>query len=947
MAQVNVQGQWRTLPYVMPINPIHIALTYTGRVLIVAGSGNNPAVTDFRAAVWDPGTGTIYTQPVGWDMFCNGMVALPDGRIFINGGNFKYDPFWGEPRNAIFDPVTSVFTDVENMAHGRWYPTVTVLGDGRVLSVSGLKETGGTNTAVEIYTVGSGWSQEYQGTWTPPLYPRMHLLTNGRVAVVGPQRQVKVFDLATKTWTAGPSTIHTSARSYGTSVLLPLKPSEGYKSRIMIMGGGNPATNTTEILDMSAATPQWVSGPAMSQGRIEMNATILPNGKVLAMGGSVNDEDVATASYNADLYDPAINTFSSAGRNAFPRLYHSGSLLLPDATVALLGGNPQRGSYENRIEIYSPAYLFATNGSPAVRPVISGAPAAFDYGTTFQVQTPDAASIASVVLVRPGASTHAFDMDQRLVQLSFTKGTGVLTVTAPPNGNVAPPGYYMLFVLNSAGVPSVATFVRARTDSVLPTAPGTLTATANGTQSTLTWTAASDNVGVTGYRVERCQGSGCSNFVQIATVTGLSYVNSGLAATTSYSYRVRATDASGNAGPYSNVATATTGGGGFSLSASPASQTVARGATTTYSVTVTPDAAFTGTVTFSATGLPANASASFNPPSLSPSGVSTLTVSTSASTPAGSYPLTIRGTSGPLTRTAAVTLVVSASQPPTATITRPSGNVTINPGGVVSFAGSGTDPDGSITSYSWSFPGGTPSTSTVASPGNVTYSTPGTYTASLTVTDNSGATSSPATRTVTIADFSLSASPSSRSVSPGAGTTYNATVTPGTGFTGTVGFSVTGLPTGASATFNPTSVTTSGQTTLTISTSTSTPGGSYSVAIRGTSGTATRTATVTLVVVGNFSIQVTPASRTIAPAGGTNYTVTVTSQGFSGTITLSVAGLPKFATANFTPSSLVNAGISTLAINSNKKVERGTYQLTITGTGGSLTRSTTTTLVVQ
>jgi hypothetical protein len=407
-----------------------------------------------------------------------------------------------------------------------------------------------------------GWSPEYQANWTPALYPRMHLLPDGRVVAAGSQRQTRIFDPVTNTWSTGPYTVYGATRPYGTSVLLPLKPGDGYKARVMILGGGNPATATTEILNLSAATLQWVNGPAMSQGRIEMNATILPNGKVLAMGGSLNDEDATTASYNADLYDPAANTFSSAGMSAYPRLYHSSSLLLPDGTVALLGGNPQRGSYGNRIEIYSPAYLFAASGSPAVRPVITGAPATFDYGTTFQVQTPDAANIGSVVLVRPGASTHAFDMEQRLVHLLFTKQSGVLAVTAPPNGNVAPPGYYMLFVLNASGVPSMATFVRARTDTVRPTAPGTLTASASGTQIALTWTAASDNVGVTRYRIERCQGAGCSTFTQIATATGLSYVNSGLPATTSYRYRVRATDAAGNAGPYSNVAAATTGGGG-------------------------------------------------------------------------------------------------------------------------------------------------------------------------------------------------------------------------------------------------------------------------------------------------------------------------------------------------------------------------------------------------
>src|SRR2546422_546152 len=140
----------------------------------------------------------------------------------------------------------------------------------------------------------------------------------------------------------------------------------------MIFGGGDPATATTEIIDLSAAAPQWQYGPPMSQARIEMNATILPSGHVLTLGGSARDEDAATASLNADLFDPTTGTFSSAGANAFPRLYHSNALLLPDATVALIGGNPQRGTYERRIEIYSPGYLFDANGNPVARPTIAG-----------------------------------------------------------------------------------------------------------------------------------------------------------------------------------------------------------------------------------------------------------------------------------------------------------------------------------------------------------------------------------------------------------------------------------------------------------------------------------------------------------------------------------------------------------------------------------------------
>jgi Domain of unknown function (DUF1929)/Legume lectin domain/Glyoxal oxidase N-terminus/PKD domain len=460
-SQANVQGQWDTLPYTMPINPIHVALMHTGKVLIASGSGNLPSEKNFQAAVWDPQAGTVTTQPVGWDMFCNGMVVLPDGRPFIFGGTLQYDPFFGEFRASTYDPATGTITDQQSMAHGRWYATGTVLGDGRVMVFSGLDETSATNTMVEIYTVGSGWGPAFSAPWTPPLYPRMHLLPNGNVFYSGSTTTSAIFNPSNSTWTTNVAqTNYSGTRTYGSSVLLPLTPANGYKPRVMIFGGGDPSTASTEIIDLSAATPKWANGPNMSQPRIEMDATILPNGKVLTSGGSLNDEDTSTASLNADLYDPNSNTFSAAGAEAYPRLYHSVTLLMPDATVWAAGGNPSRGNYEPHMEIYSPPYLFNPDGSLASRPSIAGVASAIGYGGAFQVQTPDAASISSVVLMRNGAVTHAFDMEQRYVGLSFTRGSGSLSVGGPPNGNVAPPGYYMLFILNSAGVPSVASMVQ-------------------------------------------------------------------------------------------------------------------------------------------------------------------------------------------------------------------------------------------------------------------------------------------------------------------------------------------------------------------------------------------------------------------------------------------------------------------------------------------------------
>src|SRR5262245_43505776 len=552
-AQSTQSGQWTTLPYTMPINPIHVGLLRTGKVLIVAGSENDPnkhVESSSRAAVWDVQTGTFAVQDLAWDVFCNGMAFLPDGRALIVGGTEQYDPFYGESRATIFDPATEQFSQVESMAHGRWYATATAMSDGRIMAFSGLDETGATNKAVELYRIAFGWSSQVFAPWTPPLYPWLHLLPNGTVFASGSGASSHIFNPATSSWTLNvAATRYGLSRSYGTSVLLPLVPQNGYVPRVMIMGGHNPATATAEIIDLSQVTPQWRTVPPMSLPRIQMSAVILPNGKVLASGGSINDEDGGTASRAADLFDPATETWSPAGVAAFARLYHSVALLLPDATVVTAGSNPTRGTYEDRIEIWKPPYLFTTDGSgnvvPAPRPTIGAAPARVGYAGSFQVQSPNAVDIGSVVLMRSGSPTHAFDMEQRMVGLTFsTAGGTTLTVSGPPDARVAPPGYYMLFILNRQGVPSVA------------------------------------------------------RFVQVSAVAG-------------------------------NI-------------------------------------------------------------------------------------------------------------PPTGTITQPAGDVTIQAGQSVTFAGSGADSDGAVSTFAWLFPDGAPESSKAQNPGAVTYTTPGTYVASLTTVDSLG-----------------------------------------------------------------------------------------------------------------------------------------------------------------------------------------------------------------
>ena len=168
-----VIGMWRTLPYLMPINPIHMSMLHTGNILVTAGSENTPSEEGIssKAALWSlqSGTFTVWNN-LPWDIFCNGQAALPDGRILIFGGTEQYKGtegaganFYGDARATIFDPATTSFpfSQVQSMADGRWYGTATVLGNGGIMAFSGDNDEGDVNNTVEIYRVyqtHQGWS---------------------------------------------------------------------------------------------------------------------------------------------------------------------------------------------------------------------------------------------------------------------------------------------------------------------------------------------------------------------------------------------------------------------------------------------------------------------------------------------------------------------------------------------------------------------------------------------------------------------------------------------------------------------------------------------------------------------------------------------------------------------------------------------------------------------
>jgi hypothetical protein len=482
-----------------------------------------------------------------------------------------------------------------------------------------------------------------------------------------PGYQSRYYYPATHTWSGIVATTNYAAvRRYGSSVLLPLTPANNYKPIIMILGGNSPATATTELIDLSAATPTWQWGPSMSQARIEMNAVILPSGKVLALGGSASDEKASTASYNADLYDPTTNTFSSAGKNAYPRLYHSVAMLLPDATVWLAGSNPGN-TYEKRMEVYQPAYLFDSSGNLAVRPTITSAPSFVKYSQAFTVETPDAADIASAVFIRPGAVTHAFDMDERLVGLAYTTGSGTLLVTAPPNSNLAPPGYYMLFLLNSSGVPSVATFIQLTAGpdfSITPSPPRQVIVPAQNTSYNLQIVPSGGESGTINLSVSGVPTGTNASFTNNSPLAGgSSILNINTASlnvpSLPQSYTMTVTGTAGTLTRTAPLKLLVNSPGDFSISASVAAITIIRGgASGQVTVTLAPSGGFVGSTTFTLKGLPAHVTGTFNPRSVTGSGSTTLSLTAQTSAIAGSHSITVAGTSGTLVHTETVSMTI-------------------------------------------------------------------------------------------------------------------------------------------------------------------------------------------------------------------------------------------------------------------------------------------------
>ncbi|MGW2819461.1 galactose oxidase-like domain-containing protein [Streptomyces sp. NPDC001443] len=590
-------GHWQIVefPEEYRQDTIHAVLLHTGKVLLVAGSGNNQDNFDakkFDSRIWDPVKGTVKKVPTPSDLFCTGHTQLADGRILIAGGTKRYEKLKGDvtkagglmivhnenpdrpitlhagtrftgkenrktfvskdpvlvprakkvfdpatgrflrndpglgriyveaqkrgsayetgtqdnylvqgltgvdARNTYgiaqklaldkkdfqgirdayeFDPVAEKYIKVDPMNEARWYPTLTTLSDGKILSVSGLDDIGqlvpGKN---EIFDPATGkWT--YTSTIRQfPTYPALFLMQNGKIfysgsnAGYGPDnvgRDPGVWDVATNRFTKLPGLSDPDRLETSGTVLLP--PAQG--ERFMVIGGGGVgesklSSDRTRIIDLKDAHPAFTDGPTLEEGTRYPQSSVLPDDTVLVSGGSRDyrgrgDSDIL----QARIYHPDTNTFDRVADPLVGRNYHSGSLLLPDGRVMFFGSDPlygdradtKPGTFEQRIEIYTPPYLYRD-----ARPSLSGGPRTIARGGTGTFTSRHAAAIKKVRLIRPSASTHVTDVDQRSVALDFTASGDRITVTVPKSRNLVPSGWYMLFVDDDRGTPSEAQWVK-------------------------------------------------------------------------------------------------------------------------------------------------------------------------------------------------------------------------------------------------------------------------------------------------------------------------------------------------------------------------------------------------------------------------------------------------------------------------------------------------------
>ena len=755
------------------------------------------------------------------------------------------------------------------------------------LTVSGLpQDTTATFSQTPINSSGSSTVTLQTASTTPPgVYPLLLIGTSGTNVQSTPFTLVVGGDFTVST---SASTTTVTAGSSGVTNTVTIAVSGGFASPVTLGATGLPSGATATF----ATNP--VNGAGTSVLTLSANATVAGGNYLVAItatsGSIVHSKNITLAVRNFSLAVTPAALSASAGTNASATV-----------TLTMAGG-------------YSSTVTFGTSGLP------SGATATFSPTTRTSTGTTTLtiATTASVAAgVFPFTITGTNGSLQQTTAATLTVTPDFSLAATPSTGTVIPGGStnFTVTVTASTGLTGAATFTVAG----LP---------ANASA---------------GFSPASVTGSG-STTMTVSTTSGV--------VAGSYPLTVTATNGSL---VHTAAVTLTVQTQGFTLSASPSTLSGPPGGTATSTVTLTMLGGYATAVNFSASGLPTGATAAFSPTSRTSTGTTTLTLTIATSVAAGNYSFTITGTSGSLVQSIPATLTVApdfslSSSPTTRTVVAAgSGTFTVTVTATAGLTGAtaltvtGLPTNATAAFSPTSVTGSGTSTLTVTVPATVAGGT-----STLTITGTNGSLVHSITVTLTVQNFTLAASPTTLSGSAGGTATSTVTLTMTGGYATAVNFTASGLPTGATAAFNPTSRTSTGTTALTVTIATSVAAGSYSFTITGTSGSLVQSSGATLTVTADFSLSSSPTTLTVVAGSNANYTVSVAATpGLTGATGLSVTGLPTNATAVFNPTSVTGSGSSILTVTVPTTVTAGSYPLTITGTDGSLVHNISVTLTVQ
>ncbi len=619
--------------------------------------------------------------------------------------------------------------------------------------------------------------------------------------------------------------------------------------------------------------------------------------------------------------------------------------------------------------VVSPAGSFTMASSPFMLSVAQG-----NQATGTIVSTANNGFNSSIALSASGLPAGATITFNPSTIPAPGSGSSSMTIAVASN---TPTGRYAVTVTGNGGGTQQSTAislnVTAGVGSFTISASPTLLSVVQGNQGTSTITTAisgtfNSSIALSASGLPAGAGASFNPSTIAAPGNGISIITITVGASTpTGTYPITVTGNGGGTQQTTTVTLTVTASASFGISASPTSLSIAQGNQGTSTISTIGVNGFNSSIALSASGLPSGASASFNPSTIPApgNGSSIITITVGASTPTGTYPITVTGNGGGVQQTTTITLTVTGA--PNFTISASPTSLSVaqgNHGASTITTAVSNGFNSSIALTASGLPSGTTASfnpSAIPAPGNgssiititVGASTPtGTY--PITVTGNGGGVQQTTTVTLTVTgapNFTISASPTSLSVAQGNHGASTITTAVSNGFNSSIALTASGLPSGTTASFNPSAIPApgNGSSIITITVGASTPTGTYPITVTGNGGGVQQTTTITLTVTGtpNFTIAATPQSQTINRGSRTTYTVTLAPvNGFNSRVTLSLSGCPSNATCSFNPQSLTPPGSSTLTVSTGYFTQDGNYTLTITGTSGSLRNSTTVGLTV-